>query len=708
VGVVASNVFGAGHAYMLAATPANPNQAAELAAQAQATMDQAARSGNLVPAFQLFNVYMTAASQQSTRRLKMKHRTRSGRAVQDLTSSEAMAAASLQFNVDNCGGLGFWSAIQAHTSTMRQVHLGHSEILEATRTTAFTTTTELVSGLLAQTDAPPMTLSLAGKVFDLLRESEQVLFVTGTTDGSSIGNGPEQRAAYAMTLISLMAGVGKKLSIGPDAPQSVGTMFHVGGSTVHPDIQLSMAKVKTGTFLNAATVGPFAEPLSFGVLVMDTSCPMVLALPTLAFAGIGKAYVFASDVVEVESYAASSNSATSITLEVMLASSTTTSSKNLVCAWLQPSGEWTSADVQTSVGSAGAKADCTVPFGVDADQAVVLAVFARIPVAASTVSNTRSGAGSDDATNLVTANDNGDGDGGTSTSGSGASNQSGSNMATTEDAVAQIQEWHVILLATVGGIGVFIVVVLRYSSYRRTRIQSLSEEAGMKSMGGSHVNVVHQERQREREKLNKRWNLTDEEESHPLRSTSVGTGGDWQIKKNFPSTKLGLRPHMSSMSTNTKEHVVIKKEHLVHVRSQQIDHTHTQKEVPSISFEEETPQVHKQSVTNTPPRNQRTSFTSHKASNALLSISHTPSKKELAAQYTTSIPTSSPKRKGSNMMMPGANSTVFSSPRSSPMRPMGMASRTVQPGKHDPFTTKTKPNTTVYDQRTRRSGNTYV
>ena len=381
IGVTASNAYGESDATVHVVNPENPNLAAELAAQKQATLDEAQKSGNVMPPFQLFSTFSSTLSVVTDGGAETPAAGRRARRAADYDDSESMMVDSMWFNYNNLDSMGYEPTLQSQYQSMRSLKDAYSVTRWETRTAAFETSTGIMNELLNNELAPPVTVELAQSMMTLILPLEYVVLMTGS-DGESGG----QDRDYAESIVNLAGSVAKAAITGPDRPASVGTQIRLSNQETHDDFSIAIALLNIdGLFgyeedvhVKAAAAGKYVA-----VLVLLETCPLVIALGVPILNSGGGVLVHASPIVLFESYDSNggvivpSSDLFSIEFQLELVAEVGQNSR-IICATFVE-GKWTTDEVETSVDSDGLVGNCTLPAGRGAGS-VIVAVFEDISV----------------------------------------------------------------------------------------------------------------------------------------------------------------------------------------------------------------------------------------------------------------------------------------------------------------------------------------
>jgi len=357
VGVKATNDYGSGYAYTVLKNPENPELADQFFGAKDELLAEAAKTGNVIPSFQLFSAYTaTLASGASDSRQRRQRDTASN----NLLDAEAMLVSSMQFNVDYVGAMGYAGSVQSQFQTLRTVLQTFTEIAESTQTAAFTTSSTLIADLFDNERAPVIDLALAQRAVDVLVPLEHILLVMpliGDTDEDL-----NVQFDYAETIINLLMGTAKALVGGPDAPTVDGTIIPINNEQMHPYLWLSVARVENGEFeggMFSATNPKVANDI--GLLTLNEGCPLMDALR--APSKNGELLVPASMLAAFDSYENSGGIVTSNPTTVRLDLELTPSNaknRKLLCARLLD-GVWTTDGIETAVDSSNLAVGCVLP-----------------------------------------------------------------------------------------------------------------------------------------------------------------------------------------------------------------------------------------------------------------------------------------------------------------------------------------------------------
>jgi hypothetical protein len=491
VGVVASNAFGSNTAITLIEIAANPNLGAELAGKKQAVLNDAARSGNVMPPVQLFNVFASSLDATVLRdRRDQPFRIAAARR-RSTADNQGMMVDSMHFNLHNMAAVGFAAALQTQYTTVKTVKDTFSSILAATRDAAYTTSIGILTELLDNPLAPPMSTSLAQRSIDLLVLLEHVTLVAvvpdALVDEGEAGDGVDENATVAASLLRVMLAVTSRLFDGPDAPTAPGAMIALSNPKSHDELSATVALAHTGTvagiFISAN------QPLPFGMLVMAKSSPVAAALgvPTNFESAV---LVHASSVIAVQSFVAAGE----VRFELPVTPSAA-ARRSIVCAVHSEAEGW-KADGTRVVQSdlTFESVTCVLPANSTFNAPVILGVFEdtsiTTPAAAAIAStepndgNSALGDGSEDGTPVPAAyaagNPADEAHAGGSGSGSGSSSGSGAGVGQANTPWWEgIQLWMIVVgalvsAAVVSGLG----YVFKHKHHHKVRHQRQSEWHG--------------------------------------------------------------------------------------------------------------------------------------------------------------------------------------------------------------------------------------
>lgn len=367
LGVKAMNAYGSGFAYIVASNPENPDLAKQLSGRKDALLSDAARTGNVMPSFQLFSAFAALLKSGSGRR---KRRADAGR---NLANEESMLVSAMQFNIDFVESMGYAGSVQAQFQHLTTLKRSFTAIAESTKATAFLSTSALLADLYTNNGAPRIDLALAQRAVDVLVSLDYIVQVM-----TVIGDPKEDlnvQFEYAETTVNLLMATAKGLFGGADAPAAEGTIIPVSNALAHPSVWLTVARVEFGIFEGVAFTAQDPKTANnIGLLTLNEGCPLMNALGAPSMNG--ELLVHASMLAAFDSYdftgGVVTSDPTTVRLDMELFPSSSPSRK-LLCAHLVD-GMWTTDGINTAIDSTNLALGCILPFNRSAGSAI-LCVF---------------------------------------------------------------------------------------------------------------------------------------------------------------------------------------------------------------------------------------------------------------------------------------------------------------------------------------------